>query len=107
MPSGNPRPSGAGGAKDPSNHFQLNVSVVNFVPGNSYSTTFFSGCPLTEALLLGVVANRFPDQKLNWDANALQVTNVSEANQYLQRTYRKGFEVENLTPAKLRKAGCP
>jgi len=52
--------------------------------------------PLTEALLLGVVANRFPDTKLEWNAKELKVTNVAEANEYIRRTYRKGFAVENL-----------
>lgn len=52
--------------------------------------------PLTEALLLGVVANRFPDQQLEWDAAQLQVTNVPEANSLLRREYREGFGVEGL-----------
>lgn len=52
--------------------------------------------PLTEALLLGVVANRFPDTKLEWDAANLKVTNVADANALIRRTYRAGFEVEGL-----------
>jgi predicted dehydrogenase len=52
--------------------------------------------PLTEALLLGVVANRFPDTKLAWDAERLEVTNLPEANKLLQREYREGFEVKGL-----------
>lgn len=52
--------------------------------------------PLTESLLLGVVANRFPETKLTWDAANLQVTNVAEANALIRRTYRDGFKVENL-----------
>ena len=52
--------------------------------------------PLTEALLLGVVANRFPDTKLMWDAAHLKVTNVAEANKLIRRKYRKGFEVAGL-----------
>jgi predicted dehydrogenase len=52
--------------------------------------------PLTEALLLGVVANRFPDQKLAWDTQNLKVTNIDEANALIQRSYREGFEVDRL-----------
>lgn len=52
--------------------------------------------PLTEALLLGVVANRFPETKLAWNAGKLQVTNLSDANPLLRRAYREGFEVEGL-----------
>ena len=61
------------------------------------SASFSYGGPLTEALLLGVVANRFPGQKLNWDAAALQVTNLSDANALLRSTYRNGFQVEGLS----------
>jgi predicted dehydrogenase len=60
------------------------------------SANFGYAGPLTEALLLGVVANRFPDRKLMWDAEKLCVTNIAEANKLLRRKYRKGFEVEGL-----------
>ncbi|GAB5561372.1 MAG: hypothetical protein SynsKO_30190 [Synoicihabitans sp.] len=49
---------------------------------------FSYGGPLCEALQLGVVANRFPGQKLAWAADALRITNVSAANAYLRREYR-------------------
>jgi hypothetical protein len=35
--------------------------------------------PLTEAVLLGSVASRFPQQELKWDAAALKFTNVESA----------------------------
>ena len=56
----------------------------------------YSG-PLTESVLLGSVASRFPKSTLQWDAANLRFTNVSEANQYVRRTYRKGWEVEGLS----------
>ena len=52
--------------------------------------------PLTEAVLLGSVATRFPMTTLDWDAAALKFTNTAEANQYVRRTYRKGWEVTGL-----------
>lgn len=52
--------------------------------------------PLTEALLLGVVANRFPGQQLDWDAKLMKVTNLDAANALIRRKYREGFEVEHL-----------
>lgn len=60
------------------------------------SADFTYGGKLTEALLLGVVANRFPDTKLMWDAAKLEVTNLADANKLIKRSYRKGFEVEGL-----------
>ncbi len=60
------------------------------------SASFSYAGPLTEALLLGVVANRFPDTKLVWDAKNLKVTNLDDANKLLRCEYRKGFAVEGL-----------
>lgn len=60
------------------------------------SAPFSFGGPLTEALLLGVVANRFPDQKLTWDAKSLKVTNNEKASELVKSSYRKGFEVMGL-----------
>ena len=51
----------------------------------------YSGA-LTETVLLGVVAYR-AGEKLDWDAAALKATNTSTADQYVNREYRKGFEV--------------
>ena len=60
------------------------------------SAPFSYAGPLTEALLLGVVANRFPEKTLKWDAKKLKVTNLPAANKLIKREYRKGFEVKGL-----------
>lgn len=50
----------------------------------------YSG-PLTESVLLGCLATRFPKTTLNWDSAALAVTNVHDANRHVRRHYRKGW----------------
>ncbi|MFT7002205.1 MAG: hypothetical protein ACJAVW_003243, partial [Spirosomataceae bacterium] len=35
----------------------------------------------------------FARKKLLWDGENMRITNIEEANQYVGRTYRKGFEV--------------
>ena len=55
----------------------------------------YSG-PLTESVLLGCLATRFPKMTLEWDAANLSVTNLREANAFVRRRYRKGWEVEGL-----------
>lgn len=60
------------------------------------SAPFDFGGPLTEALLLGVVANRFPGQQLKWDADEMKVTNNRDANKLIRRKYRDEFAVEGL-----------
>jgi hypothetical protein len=49
---------------------------------------------LTEVMLLGVVALRAGQgQKILYDGDAMRITNVPEANQYLTREYRAGWSV--------------
>jgi predicted dehydrogenase len=51
----------------------------------------YSG-PLTEAVLLGNVAYR-AGSRLEWDAETLRAGNCPEAEEYLRRDYRKGWEL--------------
>lgn len=48
---------------------------------------------LTETMLLGVVALRAgQSRKIAYDADRMTITNIPEANQYLTRQYRTGWE---------------
>jgi predicted dehydrogenase len=55
-------------------------------------SNFSNAGRLTETVLLGNVALR-AGQKIEWDAVNMKVTNLSSANQYVTRQYRKGWEV--------------
>lgn len=48
--------------------------------------------PLTESVLIGNVAARFPGETLAFDSKALRFPGKPEADQYLTRRYRKGWE---------------
>jgi hypothetical protein len=63
--------------------------------GRATSHFDYSG-PLTETVLLGTIAIRFPEQKLDWDADAMSVTNLADANRYVTKNYRTGWEVKAL-----------
>jgi predicted dehydrogenase len=54
------------------------------------------GCPVTEAVLLGVLAERNPGAWIEWDDAAGKVTNKPELNSQLTRKYRDGWNVEGL-----------
>jgi predicted dehydrogenase len=54
----------------------------------------YSGA-LTEAVLLGLVAFR-TGKKLEWDAKTLKATNCPEADKFVTKEYRKGWEIPNL-----------
>ncbi len=52
----------------------------------------YSG-PLTEAVLLGSVAVRFPQKTLRWNSAALRFENEPAADAFVRRTYRAGWEL--------------
>lgn len=52
--------------------------------------------PLTESVLLGCVASRFPKTTLEWNAKKMTF-NVKEANPFVRSAYRKGWEVKGLS----------
>lgn len=61
--------------------------------GEGETTSHFDYAgPLTETVLLGTIGIRFPGQELTWDTNSLQITNNSNAQQWVAKTYRKGWE---------------
>ena len=74
------------------NHYHL---FVDACLGGAPTTAHFGYAgPLTEAVLLGVLANRFPQQELQWNAEAMNIPNHVSANSLLRRDYRSGFEVK-------------
>jgi predicted dehydrogenase len=60
--------------------------------GTPTTCNFGYGGMLTESVLLGNVAYR-TGKKIEWDAAALRISNVPEANQYLRREYRQGWQL--------------
>jgi predicted dehydrogenase len=61
--------------------------------GTPASANFDYGGPLTEMVLLGMLAIRMKDQKLEWDPKKLEIINNIEANELLHITYREGWEL--------------
>lgn len=49
--------------------------------------------PMTETILLGVLAQRLPETKLEWDANKMEIVGKPELKSWIQREYRPGWEV--------------
>jgi hypothetical protein len=58
------------------------------------SSPFSQAAPLTETMLLGIAALRAGQGRtVLYDAAAMKFTNAPEANAYLTRAYRKGWEL--------------
>lgn len=77
------------------NHWHQFVETVLGNRPKTDANFDYSG-PLTEAVLLGTVASRFPKQTLEWDGPGLKFTNLEAANHYVKRAYRRGWEVAGL-----------
>jgi predicted dehydrogenase len=75
-------------------YFQWVDAVMGF--GKASAPFEYSG-PLTESVLLGPLATRFPNTTLEWNAAKMKFRNSSEANTYLRRTYRAGWQVKGLS----------
>jgi Oxidoreductase family, NAD-binding Rossmann fold/Oxidoreductase family, C-terminal alpha/beta domain len=63
--------------------------------GKQYAGNFREAEPITEAINLYALALR-TNKLLKYDAATLKITNVPEANKWLNREYRKGWEPENV-----------
>ncbi|HWH71810.1 MAG TPA: hypothetical protein VNT26_20780, partial [Candidatus Sulfotelmatobacter sp.] len=61
--------------------------------GRKAGSDFSYGGPLTEIALLGVIAIRLPNTKLEWDARSTTFRNCSEANQLINPAYRAGWKL--------------
>lgn len=54
----------------------------------------YSGA-LAETVLLGCVAHK-AGKKLEWDTKGMKITNAPDANRFLRREYRKGWEIDGV-----------
>jgi predicted dehydrogenase len=65
---------------------------IDAVRGKGATSAPFSYAgPLTESVLLGSVATRFPNTTLQWNAKHLRFDNEKEANKFVRRKYREGW----------------
>lgn len=79
---------------EPANHY---FQFVDAVLGNGHTTAGFEYAgPLTETVLLGPVATRFPQTTLEWNARKMKFRNSTEASGYVRRQYRAGWKVKGL-----------
>ncbi|MEJ7739554.1 MAG: Gfo/Idh/MocA family oxidoreductase [Chitinophagaceae bacterium] len=76
------------------NHYHHFVDAC--LGGAKTESHFAQSGPMTEAILLGTVAIRVPDTLLQWDSVKMKFPNNPEADIYLRRSYRKGWQVSGV-----------
>ena len=84
----------SGSSEPPENKSDRNESnwIEAFKAGEQAPGTFLKAGPITETILLGGVALR-ARQRLVYDAENMKIMNLPEADKYLTREYREGWEL--------------
>jgi predicted dehydrogenase len=78
----------------PQSHYHDWVDAA--LAGRKACDEFTHGGPLTEAVLVGAMADRFANEWLEWDRKTLTFKNHAKATALVRRTYRKGWNVPDL-----------
>ena len=73
-------------------HYAEFLDVILAGGKEKCSANFDYAGPLTESVIIGNVAARFPGETLKFEAKSLTFPEKPEANQYLTRTYRDGWK---------------
>jgi predicted dehydrogenase len=87
LPTDSPRERARGGASH-----EL-AWVPAFKGGPPTYGDFLLAGPISDTVNLGAISLRLGGKRLLWDAANAKITNVPEANKYLSREYRKGWEL--------------
>lgn len=61
--------------------------------GAKSCSNFDHAGPLTEWVQMGNLSLKFPNRKLVWDGPKMRFTNCPEANRFVTKSYRKGWEL--------------
>jgi hypothetical protein len=86
--------SDAGGQSQPPpppRNASIDAWIAACKGGSPALTNFEIQAPVTEAFLLGCMAQRLPGEKLLWDTAQMKVTNNEKANGFVDPPYRNGY----------------
>jgi len=79
---------------EPRNHYHHYVDAC--LGGPRTESHFMQTGPMAETILLGTVAIRTPGTLLKWNPTFMSFPNAPQAERYLRRSYRKGWQVHGL-----------
>ena len=78
-------------ARDENNYKEWMDAITGKI--DQSESNFSLAGPMTETILLGVLAQRHPNQKLAWDSKKLQVVGQPQLSSWIKREYRDGWKV--------------
>ncbi len=80
-------------SEQPGERPDITGEMIEYFRGGKESRGSYLNCQtVAEAICLGNLAIRM-DQRLEWDNIKMKVTNVDDANEYVTRKYRVGWEI--------------
>ncbi len=87
-------PRNPDGAGDYGQYMDWRHACMGEKPWDAPGSNFTYSAPFTEAILLGNIALRVGQlgKKLEYDAEKMRFTNSDEANKYITKEYRKGWD---------------
>jgi len=75
----------------PRSHYAHYVDAC--LGGEKTESHFTQTGPMTETILLGALSLRFYDKKLTWDPVTMKIASCPEAERFLKRQYRDGWQI--------------
>jgi hypothetical protein len=94
LPEPAPGRRGRGGGRQGGDPRARNAAWIRAFTGGATSFGDFTlARPITDAVNLASISLRLGGRRLLWDSTAAKITNVPEANRYLTREYRLGWEI--------------
>ena len=78
------------------NHYREFVEACLAKDPNMCGSKLAYAAPLTEALLIGCIALRFPGEELRFDPKKMQFTNKPEANKWLKAPKRNDWDFKKM-----------
>src|SRR5206468_494318 len=79
--------------RSPGNYAEWVMAAKHEKPVGFCKANFLYAGPMVEVMLLGAIAEKM-GRKLEWDAANMKVTNVPEANAFVNKQYREGWKFE-------------
>ncbi len=88
------RRGGGGGGRQGGDPSARNAAwITAFKGGPASYGDFLLARPICDAVNLAAISLRLGGRRLLWDSAGAKITNISEANRFLTREYRPGWEL--------------
>jgi hypothetical protein len=94
LPDPAPRRRGGGGGRQGGDPSARNAAwITAFKGGPTSYGDFLLARPICDAVNLASISLRLGGRRLLWDSAGAKITNIAEANRFLTREYRPGWEL--------------